>query len=32
LGNICHIDGGYDNIDHKLIALGAVITRRQVED
>ena len=23
---------GYDNIDHKLVSLGAVITRRQVED
>ena len=24
-----HIDRGYENIDHKLISLGAVITRRQ---
>ena len=32
IGNVYHIDRGYDNIDHKLISLGAVITRRQVED
>ena len=30
--NVYHIDRGYENIDHKLISLGAVITRRQVED
>lgn len=27
IGNVYHIDRGYDNIDHKLIALGARITR-----
>ena len=32
IGNVYHIDRGYENIDHKLISLGAVITRRQVED
>ena len=32
IGNVYHIDRGYDNIDHKLVSLGAVITRRQVED
>ena len=32
IGNVYHIDRGYENIDHKLISLGAVITRRHVED
>lgn len=32
IGNVYHIDRGYENIDHKLVSLGAVITRRQVED
>ncbi|MFQ6793361.1 UDP-N-acetylglucosamine 1-carboxyvinyltransferase [Thomasclavelia sp.] len=32
IGNVYHIDRGYENIDHKLISLGAIITRRQVED
>lgn len=27
IGNVYHIDRGYDNIDHKLIMLGAKITR-----
>lgn len=27
IGNVYHIDRGYDNIDHKLIMLGARITR-----
>lgn len=30
--NVYHIDRGYDNIDHKLITLGAHITRYQIED
>lgn len=32
IGNVYHIDRGYENIDQKLISLGAVITRRHVED
>ena len=32
IGNVYHIDRGYENIDHKLVSLGAVITRRYVED
>ncbi|WP_372587478.1 UDP-N-acetylglucosamine 1-carboxyvinyltransferase [Thomasclavelia ramosa] len=27
IGNVYHIDRGYENIDHKLISLGAVIRR-----
>lgn len=30
--NVYHIDRGYDNIDHKLITLGAHITRYEIED
>lgn len=30
--NVYHIDRGYDNIDRKLTALGAQISRYQVED
>lgn len=30
--NIYHIDRGYDNIDHKLITLGAHISRYTIED
>lgn len=30
--NIYHIDRGYDNIDHKLITLGAHITRYEIDD
>ena len=30
--NVYHIDRGYDNIDRKLIALGAHISRYMVED
>ena len=30
--NVYHIDRGYDNIDHKLITLGAHITRYQIEE
>lgn len=29
--NIYHIDRGYDNIDHKLITLGAHITRYEID-
>lgn len=32
IGNVYHIDRGYDNIDHKLIMLGARITRIERED
>ena len=32
IGNVYHIDRGYENIDHKLISLGAQITRRQIEE
>lgn len=32
IGNVYHIDRGYDNIDHKLIMLGAKITRVHKED
>lgn len=32
ISNVYHIDRGYDNIDHKLITLGAKITRYNVED
>ena len=27
-----HIDRGYDNIDHKLITLGAHITRYHIDE
>lgn len=30
--NVYHIDRGYDNIDNKLITLGAHITRYEIED
>ena len=30
--NIYHIDRGYDNIDHKLITLGAHIMRYEIDD
>ena len=30
--NIYHIDRGYDNIDHKLITLGAHITRYEIDN
>ena len=30
--NVYHIDRGYDNIDHKLITLGAHITRYMIDD
>ncbi len=30
--NVYHIDRGYDNIDHKLITLGAQISRYEVDD
>lgn len=30
IGNVYHIDRGYANIDHKLISLGARITRRKI--
>lgn len=30
--NVYHIDRGYDNIDHKLITLGAHITRYEIDD
>ena len=32
LYNLNHIDRGYDNIDHKLITLGARISRYMVDD
>lgn len=32
IGNVYHIDRGYSNIDHKLISLGARITRRNIEN
>lgn len=32
IGNVYHIDRGYENIDHKLVSLGAVITRRKIEE
>lgn len=32
IGNVYHIDRGYENIDHKLVTLGARITRRQIEE
>ncbi len=32
ISNVYHIDRGYDNIDRKLIALGAQISRYMVED
>lgn len=32
IGNVYHIDRGYDNIDRKLIALGAQISRYEVDD
>jgi UDP-N-acetylglucosamine 1-carboxyvinyltransferase (EC 2.5.1.7) len=32
IGNVYHIDRGYENIDHKLVSLGARITRRQIEE
>lgn len=30
--NVYHIDRGYDNIDHKLITLGARISRYEIDD
>ncbi len=30
--NVYHIDRGYDNIDHKLMTLGAKISRYEVDD
>ena len=30
--NVYHIDRGYDNIDHKLITLGAHITRYHIDE
>lgn len=30
--NVYHIDRGYDNIDHKLITLGAHISRYEIEE
>ena len=30
--NVYHIDRGYDNIDHKLITLGAHISRYEIDD
>ena len=30
--NVYHIDRGYDNIDHKLITLGAHITRYEIDE
>lgn len=32
IGNVYHIDRGYENIDQKLVSLGARITRRQIEE
>ena len=32
IGNVYHIDRGYENIDHKLVSLGAVITRRKIDE
>ena len=32
IDNVYHIDRGYDNIDHKLIMLGARITRVETDD
>lgn len=32
IGNVYHIDRGYENIDHKLVSLGARITRRQIDE
>ena len=32
IGNVYHIDRGYENIDHKLVSLGARITRRNIEE
>ena len=32
INNVYHIDRGYDNIDHKLIMLGAHITRIEKEE
>lgn len=32
ISNVYHIDRGYDNIDHKLITLGAKISRYQIDD
>lgn len=32
ISNVYHIDRGYDNIDHKLITLGAHISRYMVDD
>ncbi|MBS5115364.1 MAG: UDP-N-acetylglucosamine 1-carboxyvinyltransferase [Erysipelotrichaceae bacterium] len=32
IGNVYHIDRGYDNIEHKLIMLGAKITRIESSD
>lgn len=32
ISNVYHIDRGYDNIDHKLITLGARISRYMVDD
>ena len=32
ISNVYHIDRGYDNIDHKLITLGAHISRYEIDD
>lgn len=32
ISNVYHIDRGYDNIDHKLMTLGAKISRYEVDD
>lgn len=32
ISNVYHIDRGYDNIDHKLITLGANISRYEIDD
>jgi UDP-N-acetylglucosamine 1-carboxyvinyltransferase len=32
ISNVYHIDRGYDNIDHKLITLGAKIYRYEIDD
>ena len=32
IGDIYHIDRGYANIDQKLISLGAVIRRYEIDD
>ena len=32
ISNVYHIDRGYDNIDRKLITLGANISRYEIDD